>query len=166
MLCLSGELDYSMGGSLIPDGTKADYDYQHSTTRRSIYHPVFRNSLPELFEAFDFADTSVSTGKRPRSTVSTQALVLMNHPWVVERVEKATALTRQTLAKHRDEDTIEQLVERLYIQALNRRPTDSESELAIEYLADSEEAAPEQFHHRLMQFIHALCASLDFRYLD
>ncbi len=90
----------------------------------------------------------------------------MNHPWVVERVEKATALVWHTLSEDQDKESIGQVVEELYIQALSRRPTDSESELAIEYLAGSEDTEPEQFHRRLTQFIHALCASLDFRYLD
>ena len=37
----------------------ADYGYKHTDTRRSVYLPVFRNALPELFEVFDFADPSV-----------------------------------------------------------------------------------------------------------
>ena len=77
MLSVSGELDRELRGSLIRKGTKADYNYRHGSTRRSVYQPVFRNSLPELFQAFDFADTSVSVGSRARSTVATQALVLV-----------------------------------------------------------------------------------------
>ncbi|MCR9295263.1 MAG: DUF1549 domain-containing protein, partial [bacterium] len=53
MLRVSGELDLAVGGSLVEGNVNADYGYQHRTTRRSIYHPVFRNALPELYEAFD-----------------------------------------------------------------------------------------------------------------
>ncbi len=94
MLQISGELDCEVGGSLIAAGTKVDYNYAHRSTRRSLYHPVFRNSLPELFEAFDFADPSTSIGQRPRSTVATQGLVLLNSSWVVARARAVAARIR------------------------------------------------------------------------
>ena len=64
-----------------------------STTEpcRSVYVPVFRNSLPEMFEVFDFADPSMVTGRRNVSTVAPQALFLMNHPFVMEQARLAAA---------------------------------------------------------------------------
>jgi len=55
---------------------------------------VFRNSLPEVFEAFDFADPSVR--HRPAETsarVAPQALFMMNHPWVIEQAHAAAGAT-------------------------------------------------------------------------
>jgi hypothetical protein len=166
MLFISGELDLTMGGSIIKPGTKDDYDYQHRSTRRSIYHPVFRNSLPELLEAFDFADSSVSVGQRPRSTVATQSLVLMNHPWVIRRAAGAAEQALQELdAGAWKRHTLMSFVERAYLKALAREPADGEVELAVRFLeaAGSNRQAQRQ---RLEQLIHSLFASLDFRYID
>ncbi len=165
LLCVSGELDRQMGGSLLRADASADYNYQHRSTRRSVYQPVLRNSLPDLFEAFDFADTSVSVGQRPRSTVATQALVLMNHPWVVDRVQAATERVLRSLQLPLDEETAQAIVERLYWQALGRAPSADELQLCVQYL----DASPENdspLEQRLEQLIHSLFASLDFRYLD
>ncbi|MCA9138737.1 MAG: DUF1553 domain-containing protein, partial [Planctomycetales bacterium] len=45
---------------------------------RSVYLPVIRNDLPELFDAFDFANPHAATGMRPDTLVATQALFIMN----------------------------------------------------------------------------------------
>ncbi len=157
MLLISGELDESVGGSLIKPGAKADYNYTHSTTRRSIYHPVFRNSLPELFEAFDFADSSVSIGQRPRSTVATQSLALMNDPWVAARAAAAT----QRFMLEAAEDGPEQQVQQLYLSCHQRPPTLTELSTCTEFLG-SGKINPQ----RLQTLVHSLFASIDFRYLD
>src|SRR5262249_5898659 len=56
MLTVSGTLDRTAGGPSIRPGTMAERDYRFEDTRRSVYTPVFRNRLLELFEAFDFAN--------------------------------------------------------------------------------------------------------------
>lgn len=159
MLSVSGELDKTRGGSLIRPGTKADYDYQHVSTRRSLYQPVFRNSLPELFEAFDFADPSVSVGRRSRSTVATQALVLMNHPWVVARASAAA----DRFGARKDSQETAVLIEKIYRDCFHRPPTDEEVATCSEFLK-SQTAVDEDA--RLALLIHAIFASLDFRYLE
>ncbi|MCA9182446.1 MAG: PSD1 domain-containing protein, partial [Planctomycetales bacterium] len=130
MLQISGELDCEAGGSLIAEGTKADYNYVHRSTRRSLYHPVFRNSLPELFEAFDFADPSTSIGQRPRSTVATQGLVLLNNSWVVARA-RATAARLRSETRSND---FHALVVDLYERCLARQSTTDEMAACIEFL--------------------------------
>lgn len=165
MLRISGELDMTMGGSLIRNNTKADYNYQHMSTRRSIYHPVFRNSLPELFDTFDFADTSLSIGQRPRSTVATQALVLLNHPWVVQR---ATA-TAARLSESKAGADVDSLVQSVFLECLSREPTERELIESRDFLSShvpGETVAQTISHDRLQVLIHSLFASLDFRYID
>lgn len=159
MLSISGELDTQIGGSLIKPGTSADYNYVHTGHRRSVYQPVFRNSLPELFEAFDFADPSASIGKRPRSTVATQALVLTNHAWVIAR---AQAAAQKTLREH-PQASSEQLVRACYVQCFQRPPGSEELQIASEYLRGGGE---DDLEPRLQGILHALFASIDFRYLD
>ncbi|MCA9192142.1 MAG: DUF1553 domain-containing protein [Planctomycetales bacterium] len=159
MLQISGELDMTFGGSLIRAGTKADYDYQHATTRRSIYHPVFRNSLPELFEAFDFADPSVSIGSRSRSTVATQPLSLLNHPWVAARAKSMVGRIRSG-----DHDpTSQELINSIFEACYARLPSDDELLNCLEFLNASQ---TDEEVERLELLIHSLFAALDFRYLE
>jgi hypothetical protein len=165
MLSVSGELDSTMGGSLIRPGTRSDYQYDHRSLRRSLYSPVFRNSLPPLFEVFDFADASVSVGQRSRSTVAPQSLAMMNHPWVIER---ARAASRHWLRDAAIDDA-EALIDRLYVACFGRGPDSRERGLCLQYLGieaaagdDSNQLPSED---RLAELIQSLFASIDFRYL-
>ena len=57
---------------------------------RSVYLPVIRNDLPELFDVFDFADPHATTGMRPETMVATQGLFLLNDE-LVQSAAEATA---------------------------------------------------------------------------
>ena len=59
----SGQLSLEMGGPTFKGDLASDFNYKHTDVRRSVYSPVFRNVLPDLFEVFDFADPSVGTGR-------------------------------------------------------------------------------------------------------
>ncbi len=89
MLQISGALRPERGGPGFRDDLAEDYGFVDVSNRRSVYVPVFRNAIPELFEAFDFADPSTVTGRRNVSTVAPQALFLMNHPFVAEQSKRA-----------------------------------------------------------------------------
>ena len=161
MLDVSGELDVAIGGSMLKPGVKEDYNYPHHATRRSLYHPVLRNSLPELFETFDFADTSVSIGERSRSTVAPQALVMMNHPWVVARAE-ATAKRIE-----REFSSPELAVEQLHRMCFGRSATEKEMAECVAYLVSEVEANRAKLDSKkLANLVQSLFASLDFRYLE
>ena len=155
MLQAGGELRLDTRGPTYP-ARAADFGFQFNEPLRSVYAPVFRNALPEIFEAFDFAPTSMVTGRRNISTVPTQALFLLNHPFVRER---AQATARRLLgASFREEAARSDFASRLI---LGRSQTVPERGLAERHFAattDREEVWTE--------FIHALFASADFRYLD
>ena len=89
MLSVSGGLKLEMGGRSFPENRAADFGFEYTDTRRSVYVPVFRNALPEIFEAFDFAPPTMVVGKRNISTVPTQALFLLNHPFVHDQSRAA-----------------------------------------------------------------------------
>ncbi len=158
MLCVSGEMDSAMMGSTIRSGTSDDFNYSHTSFRRSLYHPVFRNSLPPLFEAFDFADPSVSVGQRARSTVATQSLVLLNHPWVAAR---AKAAAERLEAEFGDGD-IQHIVHEVYRRCLYRSPTEQERESCVQYLTPYQPGKEQRFQ----MLVQSLFASIDFRYLE
>jgi hypothetical protein len=156
ILAVSGQLKLDAGGAAFPATQSADFGFVFDEPRRSVYAPVFRNALPQIFEAFDFAPSSMVTGRRNVSTVPTQALFLLNHPWVREQ---AQATARRMLAEPaRDDDA---RLDHAYRRALGRLPTDAERSLTRKHFVaagSGEEAWAELFH--------ALFASADFRYLD
>jgi cytochrome c553 len=157
MLSVSGKLDLRMAGPSFAATLNSDYGYKHMDSRRSVYAPVFRNALPELFEVFDFADPSVSTGRRNVSTVAPQALFLMNHPFVLEQARHAAARLRAE--KGLDDDG---RITRAYRLALGRQPTEAERRIALKFVG-GESKDPEK---AWALFYQALFASMDFRYVN
>ena len=156
MLQASGELRLDGRGPTYETNRVADFGFQFEEPLRSVYAPVFRNALPEIFEAFDFAPPSMVTGRRNISTVPTQALFLLNHPFVREQ---ARITARRVLAAlFRDEAARIDYASRLI---LGRSQTLAERELVNRHFA-----ATTNREEAFTEFIHALFASADFRYLD
>jgi hypothetical protein len=159
ILAVSGQLDRTVGGPNIKKGTASEYGYQFDDARRSIYTPVFRNRLLELFEAFDFADPNLVGGRRNVSTVATQALYLMNSPFVMDQARHAA---QAELAVPNLDDAGR--VKRAYRMALGRPPTERERQLALSFVA--EKISPEQTLAAWERFYQALFACVDFRYVN
>jgi hypothetical protein len=59
----------------------------YQSNRRSVYLPVLRSALFDVFQAFDFPDPATMNGDRATTTVASQALFMLNH----ELVEKCAA---------------------------------------------------------------------------
>lgn len=81
---------------------------------RSIYLPVIRNDLPELFNVFDFANPHASTGLRPQTLVATQGLFMLNDGSVMAAAE---ATARRLLAGESpaaEDDLVDALFESLF----------------------------------------------------
>jgi len=161
ILCVSGELQPGTGGPTITPGTTADYTYKHTSKQRSVYLPVLRNALPELFEVFDFPDTSRVTGQRNVTTVAPQSLFLLNHPFVMEQ---ARHFADRILAKSGLHDKAR--VEEAYRLALGRRPAEGELRVALKYLSKPTANPSGERLQAWAQLCHSVFASLDFRYLD
>jgi hypothetical protein len=160
MLAVSGQLKLDIGGQTYPASRASDYGFVFNEPRRSVYAPVFRNALPELFEAFDFAPPSMVTGRRHTSTVPTQALFLLNHPFVREQ---ARAAARRLLADEPSRDEAMRL-DRAYRLTLGRPPSGEERNLALRHLAT--DGGPSAAEDAWTELFHALFASADFRHLD
>jgi hypothetical protein len=158
LLSVAGRLTLDRGGPTFRADLLSDYGFRHKDTRRSVYSPVFRNYLPELFEVFDFADPSVATGRRNLSTSAPQALFLMNHPFVLEQARYAA---RRLLSEPCGDD-LERLG-RAYRLVLGRRPSDGESRVAEAFLASANRERGEEAWAQLFQ---VLFASVDFRHVE
>lgn len=161
MLIVSGALDKTLYGPNVKPGTSAERDYQFTDTRRSVYTPIFRNRLHELFEVFDFADPNTCNGKRTSSTVSTQALYLLNSPFVMEQAQRAAK--RSLAEKHESEAA---RLEAAYRRALGRGPSATEAKLALEYLESVAQGRPEQRAAAWERIHQAIFGCIDFRYVN
>lgn len=103
---------------------------------RSVYLPVIRNDLPELFDVFDFADPHATTGLRPETMVATQGLFILNDDMVMAAAE---ATARRLVSFPEDSTNIDEslepaevgdsstaMVDRMFELILNADPTDGE----------------------------------------
>ncbi|MFM7056135.1 MAG: DUF1553 domain-containing protein, partial [Planctomycetota bacterium] len=136
---------------------------------RSVYLPIVRNDLPELFEAFDFANPHTVTGARPVTTVPVQALYLLNDP----RVMEISAAMAQRVLRESTDTSAEGRLQTLYGLLGSGEPTVAEVLAAAEYVqrmegeqrsvGQSEADAVAEIWARLCQ---AVFASSRFQYLQ
>ncbi len=103
ILAVSGQLDRSPGTTeaadilwkeaeildekrgFAPNRLKGDHPFYSEFRKRSIYLPVVRNMLPDVFALFDGADPNNVTAVRNDTTVPSQALYLLNSSFVREQ---------------------------------------------------------------------------------
>ena len=160
MLCLGGTLEYEMGGATFPANLKTDVGFQFQLPRRSVYVPVFRCSLPELFEVFDFANPSMVTGRRDISTVAPQALYMMNHRFV----RNQSKLTAEHLLSE-SHLTQTARIENAYLLILGRNATDSEISLSQQFLTSVTNKNQKTNADAWSQMIQAMFSTIEFRYI-
>ena len=129
----------TIGGFEVPDSIR------HA---RSIYQPVvrsyFHKSL-DVLELFDVPSPNHIVGERVTTTVPTQALFLLNSPFMKDQAEELANL----LLADTSMTTDEQRIERLWLRALGKPVTDEQRNSAIVLLrstADSESAWPRLCH--------------------
>ncbi len=146
LLAVGGLLEHRMGESILKVknrehvfhiNTKDETSYDSSL--RSVYLPVIRNHLYDVFSLFDYTDASVINGDRATTTIAPQALFLMNS----ELVRKVTgALAARALAARSVRktdagsagDVDDERVHRLYQLAYSRDATMDEITRARELL--------------------------------
>jgi cytochrome c553 len=138
ILAVSGGLDRTMGGSLL---NVADHRYvsvhanfdRYNSQRRSLYLPVVRSDVYNVFQAFDFADPSLPNGRRETTTVAPQALFMLNGKLVREECER---LARSLLVLPGDDShRVSAAYDRLY----SRVATNVEVENALRFVTEYEQ---------------------------
>jgi mono/diheme cytochrome c family protein len=174
LLFVSGQLDATMGGSLLKvknrgylfDHTSIDTT-DYNSPRRSLYLPVIRNNVFEMFQLLDFPDPAVPTGDRATTTVAPQALMMMNSDFVMQA---ADALAERAL---KTDSTDSERVKEIYLTCLGREPSDTEISQDLQLIQDTlqtflSDARPEK--DRLIAAWSVACqvvlASSEFVYLQ
>ena len=158
LLAVSGTLDLTIGGSLLQTPNRqlvfnhtSEDQSDYNIRRRSIYVPVIRNHLYDLFQLFDYTDASVLTGNRGTSTIAPQALFLMNSEFMTE----VAASTAERLLALDVPD--ERRIVRLFREAYGRTPSEREAVRSAEFLREFGEQSHEDGRIRAWQ---ALCRSV------
>jgi hypothetical protein len=102
---------------------------------RSVYLPIPRNHTPETLKVFDMADPNLILGKRDVTTVPTQALYLLNNPFVLKSAEQ---MGKRLLAE--DKLSNDARIDLAYRLALGRLPTPDEKYTVERYLQEYRQA--------------------------
>src|SRR4051812_6947986 len=138
MLAASGQLDLTpldgsvvatVGDGYIGKGIRTSA-FKSDSSKRSVYLPIIRDFVPEALEVFDFAEPSLVVAARDVTNVPSQALFLMNDPFVLQQ---ASAMAKRVLAASADDS---QRIALAYQLTLSRLPSDTERSRAESYLND------------------------------
>jgi hypothetical protein len=134
--------------------------------RRSVYIFVKRSVLLPLIEVFDCPATTVTSPVRAVSTVSPQALALMNNEFVLEQA----GYFAERVEREGGSDKRGQIAQAFKI-ALGRPPSGKEIEWASSFLKTQTKGYQERKHERpefaaLRDFCHAILNLNEFLYVD
>ncbi|MBI1247916.1 DUF1553 domain-containing protein [bacterium] len=137
ILYVSGQLDETPGESMLTlEKWKLVFDHTSKDTtnydshRRSVYLPVIRNNLYDVFSLFDYATADTPLGNRQTSTVAPQALFTMNSDLFLNSAE---ALARRVSQDEPNDQ--EARVQRAYELTLGRPPEASETARFLDTVA-------------------------------
>jgi hypothetical protein len=119
ILSVTGELDAKLGGPSV----------DANSPRRTIYTKVFRNDRHPLLDVFDTPDGYFSVSERNVTTTPTQALLMINGPWVLDR---ALALAKRLEREAGPNE--QQRVEHAYQLVYGRTPDAEEVVGGVEFL--------------------------------
>ena len=135
---------------------------------RSVYLPIVRGAVPESLALFDFSDPSLTAGRREITTVPSQALYLMNSPFINAAAQEFARMLYSDLGL-RGAD----LAREAFQRAFSRPPTEAEGLEAKAFVekflaATREQGMPEEEARSLAlsAFCQSLLASAEFRYID
>ena len=172
LLQLAGTLDLTMGGR-VDEYNQRGYVFSEGNTfgrfdfygapRRSVYMPVVRNAIYEIFAGFDFGNASDSVGARPVTVVPSQALLMMNSAFVEER---AGEFAGRLLAMPVAGDAAR--VERAFVEAYGRPAAEVEIEESLAFLAAMRGTAPDGDAERFAwtRLCHVILGASEFIYVD
>jgi hypothetical protein len=110
-----------LGNRQLGGGGKGMQEVRRASNVRSAYLPILRGQVPEVLGVFDMADPNLIVGKRDVTTVPTQALFLMNNPFVLAQSE---AMAKRVLSQPSLDQKAR--ITLAYQLALGRAPTQQE----------------------------------------
>lgn len=155
LLAIGGNLDEKMFGPSVLD----------DTPRRSIYLRVKRSELIPLMTMFDAPEPTQSIGQRISTTVPTQALAMMNSPFVRQQAEK---LAQRILSGKNV--GLDAAIEQAYRIAFARPPLEPERSRMLAFVVEQRAArggdAAVATSQAFTELCHVLLCLNEFVYVD
>jgi len=155
LLAVGNNLDATMFGPSILD----------NSPRRSVYLRVKRSELIPLMTMFDAPEPTQSIGERISTTVPTQALAMLNSPFVRQQAEKLAQRVRPN-----PNVTPPDAVDQAYRVAVGRLPSDAERTQMLEFIHQQQALlggdAAANLDKALAEFCHVLLCLNEFVYID
>ncbi len=152
LLAASGELKLDPR----PGGRPFEEQPGKAVPRRSVYAFVNRDVISKLASAFDGADPSACTVKRPETMVPQQTLFALNSGYIQDRA-KALA----DLPEIRSAGSDEERVRLLYQRTFARTPAAGELKTALDYISTAKDK-----QSAWSGLAHALLAANEFHFID
>ena len=138
---------------------------RYDNHRRSVYQPVIRNKVYELFRVFDFPNPSLVTGRRSATTVSPQALWMMNSELALTAARRLAV----RLASETDSSATAR-IKLAYRLVYGRQATAGEAAAARGYLERyavvATDREPQSESQAWISFCQALLLANEFLYVD
>jgi hypothetical protein len=171
MLVATGELNVQPGrGSVIQhrDVLINELPPLHQpSSHRSVYLLMLRNSMPPDLTAFNLPDAIAVTGKRDPSTLATQALYLLNNPFIVEQSRRFAERLKAAAVEQSER------IRLAYRHAFSRAPSADELQQAEDFiretdlaLASSQSDGAKDQSDTWAAFCQTLLVSNELRYVD
>ncbi len=167
LLMVGGLLRTAVGDALTSDikGTDSYYrgkDDVFQTPVRSVYLPVLRSRVFDMFATFDFPDASAHLEKRSETVMPQQALFYMNGQ-LTDQVAESLA---NRLYQSRRSDPAS-LLESIYLTLFSRYPKAAEYEMATKFFKEIQIESGETIQRESWQrWIRILLSSNEFSYVD
>lgn len=183
LLLISGRLDLSMGGIPDPVRVSSEGDVSIKPTpsgqwRRSIYAQYRRTEIPSMLDTFDYPQMGPNCFERSVSTVSPQALLLLNNQQVRELAQSFARELEQLITdqhginQQNNESKLDQqnhwrhIIDLAYQTSLSRWPTEQEANLGIQTLQMFTNQWNGDASKALESYCHVLMNSASFLYID
>lgn len=167
MLAVAGILDRQPGGTLLTTNNRS---YVNSTggkgfdnfmvPRRSVYLPIIRSGVYDVFQANDFPDPSTPAGMRQQTTVPSQALFQLNSK-VADQTSEAFA---KSLLRIKGDDTLR--IQEAYRRAYARSASPVEVTRTQKYFAAIDVTTEPNKLKAWQGFCRVLLASTEFAFVE
>ena len=170
LLAVAGRLDPGAGGPPDPveigrDGLVLVKSRESGNWRRSLYALHRRTEMPTMLETFDYPAMGPNCVERSISTVSPQALYLLNNARVRELASSLAAMV-ESRCDGETGDPVRARIEAAYPIVFGRLPSAEERAAGVEALRALEREWSGDEDRALETFCHTLLNSAAFAYID
>jgi hypothetical protein len=142
------------------------------TTARSVYLPIARDMLPDALTVFDFAEPGFVSGRRDTTNVPSQALYMLNSPFIATAAQKLAERVMATYPAGPGGDAAANLAQRVqlaYGLVFSRSLSEEERQAAFHFFSKFPSASTTDSNAMTSawtSFCRALFASAEFRFLN